>query len=119
MAFTIDFIALFGWHIYLVAPPLLLFLLFIIFILGQVVRKKEKWGIFDTIYWSLITATTVGYGDIRPLARLSRVISILIALCGMMFTGIIVAITLNTAILVMEENLDKKVYESMMGIQKD
>ena len=58
---------------------------------------RESWSRFDSFYWSFITATTVGYGDIRPLHKLSKTISVLIALTGMIFTGIIVALAINAA----------------------
>jgi len=96
MDFTLDFINLFIYGISL-AAPLLAFFALLIAVLGQLVRRVEGWSRFDAFYWSFITATTVGYGDIRPTCRFSRIISILIALLGIMFTGIIVAITISTA----------------------
>ncbi len=94
MAFTIIFIELFFLFIYLVAPLLILFTLLII-ALGQIVSSVEEWKRFDGLYWSLITATTVGYGDIRPLKKTSKVISVIIALLGLMLTGIIISVTLH------------------------
>lgn len=45
------------------------------------------------IYWSLITLTTVGYGDVSPITPLGKIISTLTALLGVatvaMFAGII------------------------------
>jgi voltage-gated potassium channel len=64
----------------------------IITLLGQLVGKREGWTRFDSFYWAFITATTVGYGDIRPQSRGSRLISILIAILGLMFTGIVIAV---------------------------
>ncbi len=96
MDFTLDFIKLFAYGISLVAP-LLLFLALLIAALGQRVGLLEGWTSFDALYWSFITATTVGYGDIRPTHRRSKILSVLIALLGIMFTGIIVAITISTA----------------------
>jgi voltage-gated potassium channel len=72
-------------------PPLLT-LMVIITLLGQLVGKREGWSRFDSFYWAFITATTVGYGDIRPQSRGSRLISILIAILGLMFTGIVIAV---------------------------
>lgn len=94
MEFTAAFIELFFWSIYLVAP-LLGFLTFLIIALGQIVSSIEKWGKFDGLYWSFITATTVGYGDIRPLKKVSKALSVVIALVGLMFTGIMIAVTLK------------------------
>ncbi len=38
--------------------------------------------IFDAIYWSLVTITTVGYGDIAPVSDMGRVIAMIIILFG-------------------------------------
>jgi voltage-gated potassium channel len=65
--------------------------------LGQIVGRIESWKKFDALYWSFITATTVGYGDIRPSYRTSKALSVLIAMTGLIFTGIIVAIAIRSA----------------------
>ncbi len=96
MEFTFQFIEYFYYGLNL-AAPLLIFLALVIVLLGQIVGQRESWSRFDSLYWSFITATTVGYGDIRPLQKLSKTISVLIALTGMIFTGIIVALALNAA----------------------
>jgi voltage-gated potassium channel len=82
-----------------VAWPLLAFLALIILLLGLIVGAIESWPRFDSVYWAFITATTVGYGDIRPKLRVSRMLSILIALIGVTFTGILVALAINAATL--------------------
>ena len=114
MEFTITFVKLFYWAIYLVAP-LLVFLGSLIIVLGQVVCRIEKWEKFDGLYWSFITATTVGYGDIRPLKKVSKALSVLIALVGVMFTGIIIAVTLKTASVSLEKHGDVRIIEKMKG----
>jgi voltage-gated potassium channel len=68
-----------------------------IIVIGQIVGKKEGWLPFESFYWSFITATTVGYGDIRPTRRSSRVLSIVIAFAGLLFSGILVAIAVHSA----------------------
>lgn len=112
MQFTITFIQLFFWAIYLVAP-LLAFLSLLIIILGQIVCSIEKWGRFDGLYWSFITATTVGYGDIRPLKKISKFLAVFIAMVGLMFTGIVIAVTLNTAGIALDKHVDKQFIEEM------
>ena len=83
--------------------PLLALLTMVIMMLGLVVGRFESWGRFDSIYWAFITATTVGYGDIRAKKRFSRLLSILIALIGVTFTGMIVALAINAATLAFNE----------------
>ena len=46
----------------------------------------------DGFYWAFVTATTVGYGDLRPTNRKPRIIAILIAVLGLLSTGIIIAL---------------------------
>lgn len=105
MEFTVEFIQLFFLAIFL-AMPLLLFLFFLIVLLGQLVGHIEGWTKFNSLYWSCITAMTVGYGDIRPLKKSSKILSIQIALIGIMFTGIIVAITVNVAGKAFDKHID-------------
>lgn len=71
--------------------------------LGLIASVLESWRPFDAIYWAFITATTVGYGDIRPTKPSSRLLSILIALQGMVLTGIIVALAINAATITFSE----------------
>jgi len=96
MEFTFQFIKLFFYGLKL-AAPLLISLVLLITLLGQIVGARESWNRFDSLYWAFITATTVGYGDIRPLARLSKSLAVLIALTGIIFTGIMVAVAINAA----------------------
>ena len=65
--------------------------------LGAVAGKKERWSHFDSVYWSFVTATTVGYGDVHPVHRASKVIAILIALVGLITTGILIAVAVHAA----------------------
>lgn len=115
MEFTIQFINLFFYGIGL-AAPLLIFLMFIIILLGQIVGKRESWDRFDSLYWAFITATTVGYGDFRPTKPLPRVLSVLIAFIGVIFTGIVVALAINAATISLKSHYD--VAEVKTSIEK-
>lgn len=91
---TITFLKEFGAGLW-VTLPLLLSLAMAITLLGQVVGRNEGWSRFDSFYWSFITGTTVGYGDIRPAKRGSRAISIVIAFLGLILSGIVIAVAIH------------------------
>lgn len=105
MEFTLTFIHYFFWAIILISP-LLVLLSSILITLGLLVGRIEGWNKFDSIYWSLITAMTVGYGDIRPSKKSSKIFSIIITFIGIMLFGIIVAITVNTASKAFQQHAD-------------
>jgi Ion channel len=93
---TFRFLKLLAIELWLFSP-LLLSLGLIIMLLGYLVGKREGWSRFDSFYWAFVTATTVGYGDLRPTKRRSRVIAILIAVLGLLTAGIIVALGVHAA----------------------
>lgn len=82
--------------------PLLLSLAAGIALLGYGVGRKEGWSRLDTLYWSFITATTVGYGDLRPAENASKIASVLIAFLGLMLSGIVVAVTIHAVNLALD-----------------
>jgi voltage-gated potassium channel len=112
MEFTITFTKLFFTVLYLISP-ILLSLCSIIVVLGLIAGRREGWSIFNTIYWAFITAFTVGYGDMRPLKPLSKILSVAIAWTGIMFTGVIVAVTVASATNAVTKHLNPDVLEAV------
>lgn len=55
----------------------------------------NKASAVDLFYYLVVTFTTVGFGDISPHTLLAKLISSLIALSGMIFTGVFVGCILN------------------------
>ncbi|HXA00124.1 MAG TPA: potassium channel family protein [Candidatus Dormibacteraeota bacterium] len=65
---------------------------------AQDLREQAKlsiariWGFFDFLYFSGVTITTVGYGDILPNRTLVRILVLIEVLAGLMLLGIAVAL---------------------------
>jgi len=96
MEFTFTFLRIFLVDI-LYASPILGFLLLLIVLVGYLVGRIEGWSAFDAIYHAFINATTVGYGDFRPSRKASKALAVLLAIVGLIFTGMVVAIALHAA----------------------
>ena len=93
MEFMFNFIRVFASALIALSPLLLLFAA-VITMLGVILGRIERWNMLDSVYFAFITATTVGYGDIKPSHSISKIVAILIALVGIVLTGIFVAIGL-------------------------
>ena len=66
-------------------------LLLIIIIGALLISSIEQLPLGESLYFSFITGLTIGYGDIAPGSPAGRVISILLGVNGILFTGLIVA----------------------------
>jgi voltage-gated potassium channel len=96
MGFEATFLHFFFKSMMFMAPTLLALVLAIT-TLGWWVGRIEQWSFTDSIYYAFITATTVGYGDLHPVNPRSKFIAVAIALVGILFTGIIVALAVTSA----------------------
>ncbi len=76
--------------------PIWLTLCGIISGLGLIVADQEGLSFNDGMYLAWVTALTVGYGDISPEHRFSRLLCIFIALTGIILTGLLVALAVNS-----------------------
>jgi voltage-gated potassium channel len=55
---------------------------------GLTINNNQTW---DFIYYSFVTLTTLGYGDINPVIPVSRSLAYLEAICGQFYLAILVA----------------------------
>ena len=117
MEFSFTFIQLLFLGIYLTAP-LILVLCVVIIVLGIIVGRIEGWSKFDAVYWSKITGLTVGFGDIRPLKKRSKMLAIAITLAGVMFSGLFLSITVHSAFEAFKKHADKQEIKIMREITK-
>lgn len=84
--------------------PLFIGLGTIIAVLSVWVGRKEGWSTGDSLYFGFITGLTVGYGDLRPRRGGNKFIAIVIALFGLITTGILVAIAVEAVAMTFREH---------------
>ena len=75
--------------------PVLSTLLAAIVGLGLVVGLIEGWSISDSIYFAFVSGLTIGYGDLAPKTFVTRVLAILIGICGILLTGLVAAVAVK------------------------
>lgn len=59
-------------------------------VMNQIEGKKTN-GIVDAVYFSVVTMTTVGYGDLVPHTTLAKLLSCVYVFAGMALGGIILS----------------------------
>ncbi|UCF57520.1 MAG: two pore domain potassium channel family protein [Deltaproteobacteria bacterium] len=62
-----------------------------IFFADRYYHARGAGGIFDAIYWAVVTITTVGYGDIVPSSTVGKVFALMIVLSGPALLSLITA----------------------------
>ena len=75
--------------------PILSVLLGLIIGLGLIVGTVEGWSVHESIYFAFVSGLTIGYGDLAPKSLLTRVLAILIGVCGVLMTALVAAIAVK------------------------
>ena len=64
------------------ARPIFIYVALFIFVTAAVFHWLEGWSWLDSIYFVVITFTTIGYGDFAPTTPLTKLITIFVGLNG-------------------------------------
>ena len=75
--------------------PILSGLLLLIVALGLSVGWIEEWRVSESLYFSFISALTIGYGDLVPKTLITRLLAVLIGLCGVLVTALVAAVAVK------------------------
>lgn len=86
------FVHHFGRLIWLVRH-MLIGLLSLMIIGAAIVALSESMNYWKALYLTFVTALTIGYGDVAPVTVIGRITCLVMGLFGLMFFGIIVAVT--------------------------
>ena len=87
---------------------IMLSLLALVMLDAILIALVEGISIVNSMYFSFITAFTIGYGDITPTTIIGKVLAIIIGLIGIIFTGLVVAISTRALVTTIEEEKKKK-----------
>jgi voltage-gated potassium channel len=68
-------------------------------------RGQENRGFLEALWWSVVTISTVGYGDIVPLSTAGRILGVIVMLSGI---GLVSTLTGNLASLLVEQHTKKR-----------
>lgn len=68
-------------------------------------RPDGREGLFEALWWTVVTMTTVGYGDYVPQTVPGRILGIMVMFCGI---GLVSTLTGNLASLLVERQARKR-----------
>jgi Ion channel len=83
------------WREFLIVWPVVSGLFALQLLLGFLIGRLEAWRIGDAIYFTFVTGLTVGYGDLVPVRIVSRGLSVVIALIGILLTAMMAAVAVR------------------------
>ena len=83
--------------------PIVSVLLGAIVVLGSVVGFLEGWSLQESIYFAFVSGLTIGYGDLAPKTLLTRMLAVLIGVCGVLLTALVAAVAVKALTVIRED----------------
>ena len=85
---------------------------------AQWAASDEVKSLWDGVWWAVVTATTVGYGDIYPTSATGRVIGIVVMAVGVAFVSLLTA-AIAARFVRTEEDGTAELHEALARIEAD
>jgi voltage-gated potassium channel len=102
------------------SPKLLtIFALAFLFIESGVYAVFEKKGFIDSLWWALITATTVGYGDSYPSTAGGRFVAVTLVLGMILFLIPMITASIASKLIVNRDAFTHEEQEDMKRLLND
>jgi len=94
----------------------ILVFIFVIFLGSFLYQQIEGWSFLDSVYFTVVTATTIGYGDLVPRTNLGKIFTIFFSFFGItmffyfifLITGFFFDFTSKRRVHKFKENIRKK-----------
>lgn len=95
----------------------IIFLVFVLFIGGSVGYSLiEKWNFFDSLYMTIITISTTGFKEIKPLSDAGKIFTMIVIVFGMSILFYAIG-NLNIAIFEKHIFRDKKMQKNISNLE--
>lgn len=91
----------------------------VIFIVEHEAQPEKYESLFDSMWWSVETLTTVGYGDVGPVTTLGKILTMFIALFGIGIVAIPTGIISSGFVEYEKDKSDKYVHLQMIADLKE
>ena len=63
--------------------------------LGFLIGTLEDWQFHEALYFTFVTALTIGYGDLTPHHVVTRFLAVMIGFSGIILTGLVAAVAVQ------------------------
>jgi voltage-gated potassium channel len=83
------------WHIIWIFKSVFFAQILLIVAGAGLITYVEQLPFGESLYFAFVTGLTIGYGDIVATTAVGRIISILLGIIGILFSGLVVAVAVK------------------------